>query len=644
MSGIGTAGRQLERLFGGDGTISGLTEGELLHRFLSRRDEAAFEAIVARHGPTVMAVCRRMLTDASDVDDAFQATFLVLVRRAGSIRDRDRLGNWLYGVAHKTAARIRADARRRRERSAGGAEAMTAEPSDSGREFDDVAQVLHEEVRRLPEKYRAPVVLCDLEGHTHQEAAALLRWPIGSVKGRLARARDLLRSRLVRRGVTLGTTSVAAVLASEARAAAVPPALLASTVRAASALAAGEAIAAGLVSATAFTAAEGVTRTMLLRKTQFGLATLLTAGLVIGGGSAYSYQFGGIGSAGGNSGFTGTSAKSPSQEDPAEGSAGRENVSGAPAAGESGAPDENPAGEAGATVDALTTRRLEVAKEAMEAARAYFDQGQITIDRYLDICRRYHEAVRDTAKDRAARIQALKELVENYRRVVDRESARLKAGSGSLPNEREARLALIEAKLSLAAEESKADSNASAGNESNRRPAAGNAAGMMGAGMKGMGGGLGGMAGGYGGMGRAMGGMGGMGGATSPPVKDVVEDEEDQKRNEEITRALGRVVDLKLSGEVPLRELIDQVRAMTKSKEMPDGVPIYVDPTALQEAEKTLDTPVQFDLKGVRLKTSLRLVLRQVGLGYFIREGLIVVTSLDSDEYREHFGAGGGFQ
>ncbi len=278
--------QQIHRIFG-PGSVSGLGEAELLERFVERRDEAAFEAIVTRHGPMVLGVCRRLLDDANDVDDAFQATFLVLVRRAGSIRDGDRLGNWLYGVAHKVASRIRTDAARRRERERKGA-AMSVFSTD-GTTHDDLGPALHEELNRLPEKYRAPVVLCDLEGCTHDEAARRLRWPVGSVKGRLSRARNLLRERLSRRGITLSTGAITATLARDASAS-VPPVLLESTLQAAMQVAAGKAIAAGLVSATALAIAEGVNHAMFLSKLKLIAAGLVAAGVVVSGAGVYAYQ------------------------------------------------------------------------------------------------------------------------------------------------------------------------------------------------------------------------------------------------------------------------------------------------------------------------------------------------------------------
>ncbi len=180
------------------GTCAGLTDGQLLERFMAGRDEAgelAFEALVRRHGPMVMRVCKSALHDPQDVHDAFQAVFLVLATRANGIRDRQSVGSWLYGVAVRVSARARIAAIRRQirdRRTIGAGQALAAvipaPHAISAVEQRDQAGVVHQELNRLPEKYRAPVVLCYLEGLTHDEAAARLRWPVGTVRSRLARA------------------------------------------------------------------------------------------------------------------------------------------------------------------------------------------------------------------------------------------------------------------------------------------------------------------------------------------------------------------------------------------------------------------------------------------------------------------------
>lgn len=277
--------RQLGRLFG-SGTAAGLAEGPLLDRFVTRRDPAAFEAIVARHGPMVLAVCRSLLRDPNDVDDAFQAAFLVLVKRAESVRNRDLLGPWLHGVARRVALRARAESARRRDRAVAGPEPMSPILDDLDRL--DTRAAIHAEVDRLPAAYRDAVVLCYLEGHTHEEAAQELGWPVGTVRGRLARARDLLRGRLARRGVGLTSGALLAALARESEAA-VPGVLLESTTRAAAVAAAGPlasaVVASAIGSSRALALAQGALPTMTATKLKLA-ATLVVVGLLAGPGAA----------------------------------------------------------------------------------------------------------------------------------------------------------------------------------------------------------------------------------------------------------------------------------------------------------------------------------------------------------------------
>jgi RNA polymerase sigma factor (sigma-70 family) len=215
-----------------------MNDGELLERFLASRDEAAFEAMVMRHGPMVLRVCRDVLVDRHDAEDAFQATFLVLARRAVLIRNREALGAWLYGVAYRVASRAKLDAARRREQERRVAD-MAAAGSWDELAWQELRAALHEEIDRLPEKYRNPVVLCYLEGQSHEEAAHRLDWPIGTVKGRLARARDLLRDRLGRRDLAIHAQVCIQALTRDP-APPVPDALARSTVEAAVGFAAGE--------------------------------------------------------------------------------------------------------------------------------------------------------------------------------------------------------------------------------------------------------------------------------------------------------------------------------------------------------------------------------------------------------------------
>jgi RNA polymerase sigma factor (sigma-70 family) len=214
-----------------------LSDAQLLQRFTTEHDEAAFAALMARHGPAVLRVCRRILNDTHDAEDAFQAAFLVLARLAGSIRKPEAVGSWLYGVAHRIAVKSSRAAARRRQRERQIAE-MPARDLSSEMALRDLQTVLDEEVNRLPDRYRAPFVRYCLEGKSRAEVAHELGWKEGTLASRLDRARHLLRQRLTRRGVTL-SAALAAVALAEEGAAAVPSPLAAQTLQAALQFAAG---------------------------------------------------------------------------------------------------------------------------------------------------------------------------------------------------------------------------------------------------------------------------------------------------------------------------------------------------------------------------------------------------------------------
>src|SRR5579884_3199971 len=247
------------------GDNGGPTDGQLLECFLSRRDDAAFETLVRRHGPMVLGVCRRVLRNAHDAEDAFQATFLVLARKAASVRPRELVGHWLHGVAYRTALKARGTIARRHTKEEQ-ARAMARIPPSADEAWDELLPLLDQELNRLPEKYRVPVVLCDLEGKRRKDVARHLKVPEGTVASRLAAARKLLARRLARYGPALSGGAVAALLAEKGTAAAVPRALLVGTGRAAARVAAGQALAAGAVSARVAALTEGVVKTMLLSK------------------------------------------------------------------------------------------------------------------------------------------------------------------------------------------------------------------------------------------------------------------------------------------------------------------------------------------------------------------------------------------
>jgi RNA polymerase sigma factor (sigma-70 family) len=214
------------------GATKELLDRELLERFVAARDEAAFAAIVERHGPLVMGVCQRVLRDEHHAEDACQATFLVLARQAGAIRKRDSLGSWLHGVARRVAGKLRADVKRRAARDVTADEAPRSDPTGEVTWREGLV-ALDEEISRLPATYRPALILCHLEGRTHEEAARELGCSLGALRGRLERARECLRVRLVRRGVSLSAGLLGTVLVSAHISAALPPALAVGTVKAA---------------------------------------------------------------------------------------------------------------------------------------------------------------------------------------------------------------------------------------------------------------------------------------------------------------------------------------------------------------------------------------------------------------------------
>ena len=302
--GTGAVARHLETLFDG-GSIAGLSDRQLLERYAAgARDpagEAAFAALVGRHGPMVLGVCRQLLGDAHHAEDAFQAVFLILARKAGSIRDPDLLGNWLYGVATRTArcARRRIARLRRREervamqgRSAGSGAGScaplepTVPPADRPVIDREQAEAIHDEVNHLPRTFRLPVVLCCFEGLSLDEAARRLRCPAGTLHSRLARAREKLRIRLKHRGVVLPAALVTAALAPGYVSASISPLLCDSTTRSAIQFAARHATAGGAISAPSAALAQEVLRTMLLHKTRLtAMSLLLLAAVATGAGS-----------------------------------------------------------------------------------------------------------------------------------------------------------------------------------------------------------------------------------------------------------------------------------------------------------------------------------------------------------------------
>jgi RNA polymerase sigma factor (sigma-70 family) len=276
----GSVVRQIGSLFEGS-SVAGMSDQELLDRFTARRDsagETAFAALVLRHGPMVLCVCNELLGDRHHAEDAVQAVFLILAQKAHSIRDPDLLGNWLYGVALRTARYARRSRQRNNERTTSmldaipGVAAPSAEQSLLSREQ---AELLHEEIERLPRTFRLPVVLCYLEGLTVHEAARRLRWSHGTLRSRMARAREKLRRALTRRGVVVPAATLAAALSTRSAAASVSSHLCETTACAAISFAAGQS-----ASPLAVAVARQLVRSALLEKVKLLAMSLLLLGAI----------------------------------------------------------------------------------------------------------------------------------------------------------------------------------------------------------------------------------------------------------------------------------------------------------------------------------------------------------------------------
>jgi RNA polymerase sigma factor (sigma-70 family) len=635
---LGAVVRGLGRIFGA-GTVAGLSEGQLLDRFLGRRDEAAFEALVARFGPMVLSVCRGLLRDEHDADDAFQATFLVLVKKGHTLRDKARLGNWLYGVAHRVASKARAQAARRRAREG----SRDGEPPDVADTPDprpprpdalDDLGPLHEELARLPGRYREPVVLCYLQGQTHEEAARDLGCPVGTVKGRLSRARRLLHDRLVRRGVALGGGSALLALSRRARAA-VPEALIRQTVKAA-ALAAGRGALAGTVPAGVAALAEGVMQSMGIAKLKLVAVAAVALGVVATGAGFAAQGFGGQGGpiARAKEGDppTGPQAevsKAPTVvktagPDPGEGDAnpfgegsrgpGEPRSAGPSVKTEAGASSPFPGLQVGAVeklawppampndlaslgplgpdsipnLDATAERRLQAAVQFLKLSWQSWLEGTITLDRYVSASQRLYETQRDITQDEAARHEALQAHGERMKALFERTERAYQHGVGSAPNTAEAELALAEAEYQLAHPAEKP---------------------------------------------RAPGGEvidgGGFGGASDPEPSPPPRRLPDDPKTRAILAALDLPVAMPFGNETPLEDVIKYIKTATAVEGLPAGLPVFVDPNGLQLSGRTMASPIVLEMEGVPLRQTLALVLRQLELVYDVKGGLVVISSPD---------------
>lgn len=503
---LGATIRRIERLFH-LGSVAGLSEVQLLEQFVRQHDQAAFEALVERHGPMVMGVCRQWLRDPRDAEDAFQATFLVLVRKASSLRDCTLLGNWLYGVAYRVALRARSDAAKRRSRETGGVD-NHADPSVPTSQED--RPWLYEEVNRLPEKYRAPIVLCYLEGRTHEEAAEQLCWPVGTVKGRLSRARDLLRARLIRRGIAPSVGAVTAAFARDASAALpVPVTLVDSTVQAASAFAAAKGAAAGPISAQVAALIEGVCHAMFLNKLKLIVTTIVVTGLLTASAGVIARAR--SDADGENRGQETTKKGEPNAPEKAKASA--------PQTTSGGIDPFDPAEMIAAPPKAAPRPPSPPFTKNAAAPRGggggFGGGGTVTVVS--------SEAGAMGGADDSAN-------VEHKRRVLIAQTARRVAASDGNP------------------------------------------------------------------------------------------------RTKAILNKLDDPISMSFPNETPLEDVLKFIKSATTGAN-DAGISIYVDPIGLQEAEKTLTSTIMIDLEGVPLKTTLRLLLKQLGLAYCVKDGLLMIST-----------------
>jgi RNA polymerase sigma factor (sigma-70 family) len=261
------------------------TDAQLLESFVRCHQHAALEALVRRHGPMVWGVCHRILRHQHDAEDAFQATFLVLVRKAAAIQPREMVANWLYGVARQTALKARAMRAKRQGRERQVQTMPEPQVEQHAELWPELQPLLDEELGRLPDKYRVAIVLCDLEGKTRTEAARQLGYPEGTVATRLRRARALLARRLARRGLALTGGALAMVLSQKAAAAAVPAVVLSATIKVVTLVAAGQSAVTGLVSARVVALTEGVMKAMFLSKLKAMTSVLLVLAVFAVGAS-----------------------------------------------------------------------------------------------------------------------------------------------------------------------------------------------------------------------------------------------------------------------------------------------------------------------------------------------------------------------
>ncbi len=500
------------------GTTGGLTDEQLLERFVGPDPEAAqlaFAELVVRHGPMVLRVCGTLLRDPHDAEDAFQATFLVLARRSRSIRKRDSAASWLHGVARRVAlsARSAAARRRRHERLA----AERAERSAEIVDWDDLGEVLQEEVQRLPEAYRTAIVMCDLEGLTEGQVAQRLGWPIGTVRTRLMRGRERLRGRLTRRG--LAPSIGGAVSAGPPAAMTVPAALRDATTQLAVQFATF-----GKAPAAISTLTERVLRAMFLTRLKIAAAAFIT----IGAASSLTIDV---------VGFTQEkSAPTP------------------PTAAQQQPP-----------------RRRSIAdKLEQPIAMSFANETPLG-----DVFKYINQATRDGRAGAGIPIYADPlglqdaEVTLNTTVALDVENTPLRVTLARLLAQRGLEYAVKDDVLIISSprriDEERKEKAAEAGDH-------------------------------------------------SPATETVL-------------ARLAEPIPMPFAREVPLDFALRTIEQATRNRHPDGSIRFLVDAVGLKEVNRSLSSNIVMELEGVPLKTTLRLMLKQVGLAYVVRDGLVIISS-----------------
>ncbi len=542
----GAALRGIRTLFD-VGTTGGLTDEQLLELVAGRDRESteaaelAFAELVARHGPMVLRVCHTILGDLHEAEDAFQATFLVLARRAQSIRNRGSAASWLHGVAHRVAraARMAAGQRRTHERKA----AELARRSADHPGWDDVGEVLHEEIERLPERYRVAIVLCDMEGLTEGQAARQVGWPIGTVRSRLMRGRERLRVRLIGRGLAPSLVLFGSLPTSEAAFVVVPACLLSSTTKGALQFAA-----AGAVPVVVSTLSEGVLRAMFLTMLK------MSAGALLAVGSVSLLVIGAAGFAQEKSTARSSEIVQVSQEGQVVGPAGR------------------PIGVKSSETPAVSPRTKAILAKLEKPVSMVFPN-----ETPLGDVLKYIKQATTTPSFPGLPIYVdpvgLRETDRTLTSTItiDIENAPLRVTLSHV---------LTQLGLAYTVKDEVLIISSRKGIDREQKE-------------------------------------------TAVLAQDAT------PRTKAVLAKLDQPIGMSFPTETPLRGVLNSIKEATVTSTFA-GVPVYVDPVGLKETDRSLDSTISIDLDGVPLRTTLRLLLKQVDLAYVVKDGLLIISSTDA--------------